>query len=981
MNNILNIILNNIINLNLRHHCNCLCDYVVFFKKKKRNMKKCDYVSLGFKNNKNKIESTILNSAIVNNEVTKTNDKTSSIKRMSNNFLFKVEKKKQKISKDNLDEEKKKNLIIQKKNQELNHNFLLLFKKNIPKNEEKNNNKNIIDSNIIINNYSFFFKPIEIDEEKSIQLIDNNNNSKEKIVNSIKNNDIWFQKIGMEDDDINDDINVDDNDDHNSQTWNEIYKPTILNDFVGNKVTVSFLDQWLNGVKGNQYIKGKKSSLGIILCGPPGVGKTLLVQLLCKKHNYNLIELNSNTLPTLDKNSNNCNISSIFLSIFRKKLSDQDKPNAILFHGTDWLDHYANAYQELVHYLKPNYNISKKKNQSEKKIKDTIVKKIKTDKEPQWNFPVFITVNNISKKLDILKNPYSKKKSLSYIPCQVVYLYPISEIEMKAFLKIITFKEKRKNNQNDSFVTDMLTNELIDNIVHYCSGDLRKAIITLEFLMKTKPLHFDDIISNDLKIEENNLIQQGREDYFQNPYLHAKYLLEHSFYSNIEKAFDIEYCSNDYTIFSFIWNSTIQNIELFLKSQKTSMNYLGEKYYDHDYFKSKVSVLEVLSSITESWSDSDYFENASIHHMNEYDPIIQSIQYSNKIIKPNLILHPKKPTKLHINSSKNQLLLPSYDNDYYKIRDTLIPNFQWLKNWKTFSIDESCLNREFQSRFNIRKDDICFVASIFNTIAQLGWKEKNSIFLEKFIKKNHTFMVKNVYTYWYCYEYISECDDSMETNYLKSISYSFDKSITLKFLWDKTLLEYKQFYNIINQHIVNLVKGNFIENSNDENGFSIVMEKERFLQWNSKHWNHPIFFWIETILILDIDRETILLHQNNNNTDDSFSLITIDHTLILEVCDFDHIKFSNYDDTPYNILLWWNMHRKFQQIHYKNNVKNFPVKDQWKKTRKYFIDFLFACDFISSDFKILKQCFILSNELFVDLLEELENEIKKIKLF
>jgi len=66
--------------------------------------------------------------------------------------------------------------------------------------------------------------------------------------------------------------------------WSEKYRPTDLDDLLGNeKIKKQFLN-WLN-----VWETGKSS----LLIGPPGVGKTTLVHLSATKLEFNLIELNA----------------------------------------------------------------------------------------------------------------------------------------------------------------------------------------------------------------------------------------------------------------------------------------------------------------------------------------------------------------------------------------------------------------------------------------------------------------------------------------------------------------------------------------------------------------------------------------------------------------------------------------------------------------------------------------------------------------
>lgn len=67
--------------------------------------------------------------------------------------------------------------------------------------------------------------------------------------------------------------------------WSEIYRPQSVEQMIGNEdarlAVVKWLSRWVNG------------SRPLLLVGPSGVGKTTLVNVLARKFNYDLIEMNA----------------------------------------------------------------------------------------------------------------------------------------------------------------------------------------------------------------------------------------------------------------------------------------------------------------------------------------------------------------------------------------------------------------------------------------------------------------------------------------------------------------------------------------------------------------------------------------------------------------------------------------------------------------------------------------------------------------
>ena len=74
-----------------------------------------------------------------------------------------------------------------------------------------------------------------------------------------------------------------------SQPWTSLYRPVTREDFVGNPSAVKEIEAWLKQWKSGKLSKFK----ALFLYGPPGIGKTSVVQVLAYEYDFDLIEINA----------------------------------------------------------------------------------------------------------------------------------------------------------------------------------------------------------------------------------------------------------------------------------------------------------------------------------------------------------------------------------------------------------------------------------------------------------------------------------------------------------------------------------------------------------------------------------------------------------------------------------------------------------------------------------------------------------------
>jgi len=220
--------------------------------------------------------------------------------------------------------------------------------------------------------------------------------------------------------------------------WINKHKPKNLSEYVGQKDSVETLLRWT---------KNWKQGKSLLFHGPPGTGKTCLIETFCKENNYEFIELNASDFRDRKQIEGILGQSMKQASLFgRKKIFFIDEIDGLA--GREDLGGVG-----------------------------AIIKIIKESK-----FPTILTCNN----------PYDQKLRTLREHCQLIQFKKFSVFDIEKRIKQIADSEGIK-----------VDKEILRQFAKRSEGDLRAAIIDFESLSRGKK----EIKQSDLEI----LIYRERE--------------------------------------------------------------------------------------------------------------------------------------------------------------------------------------------------------------------------------------------------------------------------------------------------------------------------------------------------------------------------------------------------------------------------------------------------------------------------------------
>lgn len=231
-------------------------------------------------------------------------------------------------------------------------------------------------------------------------------------------------------------------------SWVDKYRPQTLDEIVGNKMQIDVFCNWMKRFTGESKSKRTNS---ITVSGAHGTGKTLTIELILKKYNFDPLYITSSNIKTFfDK--------SVKKTKYVKKgsISEEDNPLIqLLFNNSDIDNNQFNDSKRKAIIIADAERITLKK---EIQILISLCK----SNEQMCSTPlIFVTNEQHSKLMTAIKN----------ITMEISFQHPNTS-ELLIFTNMICTHEELY------FEDDSLKNHMIDFVQH----DIRNLLMFLEDL-------------------------------------------------------------------------------------------------------------------------------------------------------------------------------------------------------------------------------------------------------------------------------------------------------------------------------------------------------------------------------------------------------------------------------------------------------------------------------------------------------------------
>ena len=236
-----------------------------------------------------------------------------------------------------------------------------------------------------------------------------------------------------------------------SSLWVDKYRPTNIDNIIGNTNQIALIRKWLNVFKTRKAYKGFKNC--ILISGPPGIGKTSTVHILLKDYGYDVIEFNASELRTSKIISSK--LETILSGKSIQMMFNKDIKTGIIMDEVDGIESRKEySSNDMITYI--NYT----ENREVAKLKKLKKKPKKNDKIYINKNPIICICNSITRNLNSL---------LKYV-VHIKFNGP-SDSDIYTLLKKINLGENLG-----------ISDAVLNIITPYCQNDLRRTVYILEYI-------------------------------------------------------------------------------------------------------------------------------------------------------------------------------------------------------------------------------------------------------------------------------------------------------------------------------------------------------------------------------------------------------------------------------------------------------------------------------------------------------------------
>ncbi len=280
---------------------------------------------------------------------------------------------------------------------------------------------------------------------------------------------------------------------NNTVQWVDKYRPTKIEEIIGNDNEINQIKEWIQ-VFNNPSLATSSFKNGLLISGPPGIGKTTTAHVLLKYYGFDVVEFNASELRTskeicekLDLILSGKSIKTMFMS---------NSKTGVIMDEIDGIEskkeYSSNDIIDYINYSENEYNklvkIDTKKDKPSKKKKTQIFfnsmkKNPEEFKKKRFHNGVWVNKNPIICICNFLN------KNITPIIKNVIHIKfnPPTDYDLFKLLK-------RINDSENMGFSDIILNL----IVPHCQSDNRRAI----YIMEQLSLH---LIGPDFKINPSKI--------------------------------------------------------------------------------------------------------------------------------------------------------------------------------------------------------------------------------------------------------------------------------------------------------------------------------------------------------------------------------------------------------------------------------------------------------------------------------------------